>query len=81
MFVTEVFAAGEDKIPGFEAAPLVEAIRAHGHREARFVADLDALVEELAAEARPGDMLLTLGAGSISTIGARIVAALAGARR
>ena len=81
VFVTEVFAAGEDKIPGFEAAPLVEAMRAHGHREARFVADLDTLVAELAAEARSGDMLLTLGAGSIATVGARVVTALAEGRR
>ena len=33
VFVTEIFAAGEGKLPGVEAAPLVDAVRAHGHRK------------------------------------------------
>jgi UDP-N-acetylmuramate--alanine ligase len=73
LIISEIYAAGEDKIPGVEAAPLVEAIRAHGHRDARFVADLDDVLEALAGEARPGDLVLTLGAGSISTLGARML--------
>ena len=77
LIVTDIYAAGEDKIPGIEASPLVDAIRAHGHRDATFVADLEAVVERLAAIARPGDLVVTLGAGSISTVGAKLLAALA----
>ena len=73
LIVSEIYAAGEDKIPGVEAAPLVEAIRAHGHRDARFVADLDGVLDALADEAQPGDLVLTLGAGSISTLGTRLI--------
>jgi UDP-N-acetylmuramate--alanine ligase len=73
LIVSEVYAAGEDKIPGVEAARLVEAIRAHGNRDARFVADLDGVLDALAEEVRPGDLVLTLGAGSISTLGARMI--------
>lgn len=76
LLVTEVYAAGEDKIPGFEAEPLVEAIRAHGHQNAHFVADLDDLATRIAAEARAGDLVITLGAGTISSLGTRILAAL-----
>jgi UDP-N-acetylmuramate--alanine ligase len=76
LFVTEVYAAGEDKIPGIEAAPLVEAIRAHGHRDAHFVADLDELPARVARAARPGDLIVTLGAGSISAAGPEILARL-----
>jgi UDP-N-acetylmuramate--alanine ligase len=81
LVISEVYAAGEDKIPGVEAAPLVEAIRAHGHRNARFVADLDAVIDVLADEVVAGDMVLTLGAGSISTLGARLIERLQEARR
>jgi UDP-N-acetylmuramate--alanine ligase len=73
VLVTEIYAAGEAKVPGVEAAPLAEAIRAHGHRDVQFVSDLDAVLERLAAELLPGDLVVTLGAGSIATLGARLV--------
>jgi UDP-N-acetylmuramate--alanine ligase len=71
--VTEVYAAGEDKLPGFEGAPLAERIRSHGHRDTHFVADLDQLLETLADQVREGDLVITLGAGSISTLGTRLL--------
>jgi len=73
LFLSEVYAAGEEKILGVEAANLTEAIRSHGHRDARFVADLDDLLDSLVRELRSGDLVLILGAGSISTLGARLV--------
>jgi UDP-N-acetylmuramate--alanine ligase len=74
--LTDIYAAGESKIPGVEAALLADAIRAHGHRDVRFIAELDRIVEELPAELEEGDLLLTLGAGSISSLGPRLLAAL-----
>jgi UDP-N-acetylmuramate--alanine ligase len=76
LVMTEIYAAGEEKLPGIESAPLVEAICAHGHRNAHFVGDLDAVVERLLAELEPGDLVLTLGAGNISTLGDRLVGGL-----
>ena len=73
LFVSEIYAAGEDKVPGIDAAPLVDAISAHGHRDAHFVADLNGMCERLAAEAREGDLVMTLGAGSISTLGTQLL--------
>jgi UDP-N-acetylmuramate--alanine ligase len=73
LILTEIYAAGESKIPGVEAAGLAEALRAHGHREVHFVADLDDVLERLAELAQPGDLVVTLGAGSISSLGARLV--------
>ena len=75
-FVSEIYAAGEDKIPGVEAGPLVEAIRAHGNRGVHFVPDLDALTEALLRELRAGDLVLTLGAGSITSLGGTLLAQL-----
>jgi len=79
LVMTDIYSAGEPKIPGVEAAPLVEAIRAHGHRDVRFAANLDDVLAVLAATAREGDLVVTLGAGSISQVGGRLLAEL-GAR-
>jgi UDP-N-acetylmuramate--alanine ligase len=76
LIMTEIYAAGEEKIPGIESAPLVEAISAHGHRNAHFVGDLDAVVERLLVELEPDDLVLILGAGNISTLGDRLVSGL-----
>jgi UDP-N-acetylmuramate--alanine ligase len=73
LLMTEIYPASEEKIPGVEVPPLVEAIRAHGHRDAHFVADLDEVVARLVRIAESGDLVITLGAGSIATLGARIL--------
>ncbi len=64
--ITDVYAAGEDPIPGATRDDLVAGLIRHGHRHARAVedeADLARLVKE---QARPGDMVVCLGAGTIS---------------
>ena len=64
--IADVYAAGEDPIPGASRDDLVAGLIAHGHRHARAIldeADLARLVKE---QARPGDMVVCLGAGSIS---------------
>jgi len=76
VLVTEVYPAGEDKIPGIEVARLVDEIRAHGHRDAHFVPDLAELAERVARVARAGDLVVTLGAGSIAALGDRVLAHL-----
>jgi UDP-N-acetylmuramate--alanine ligase len=81
LVVTEIYAAGEPKLPGVEGRMLAEAIRAHGHRDVRFVADLEEIAERLPAELCPGDLVLTLGAGSVSGLGPALLDRLAeGAR-
>ncbi len=65
--IAEVYSAGEDPIPGASRDDLVAGLIAHGHRHARAViseTDLARLVRE---QARPGDMVVCLGAGTIST--------------
>jgi UDP-N-acetylmuramate--alanine ligase len=76
LLLSEIYAASEDKIPGIEASELVEAIRAHGHRDARFIPDLDDVRDALAELAQPGDLVLTLGAGSVSSLGDRLLTRL-----
>ena len=64
--IAEVFAAGEDPIPGASRDDLVAGLIAHGHRDARAVESEDALELLVRAEARPGDIVVCLGAGTIS---------------
>jgi len=80
LVLTDIYPAGEAKIPGIEAAPLADAIRAHGHHDVRFAANLEDVLAALVATARPGDLVVTLGAGSISQVGGRLLAALAEGR-
>ncbi|MCG8591869.1 MAG: UDP-N-acetylmuramate--L-alanine ligase [Proteobacteria bacterium] len=76
LVVSEIYAAGEDKIPGVDAKALVEAIQAHGHRGVKLLPELDTVVAELPGELRAGDLVLTLGAGNVSGLAPRLLAAL-----
>ena len=78
LVLTEIYAAGEEKLPGVDAATLADAARAVGHRDVRLVAELEDLPEVLVPELTSGDLVITLGAGSISSIGPRLLAALGG---
>ena len=71
--LTEIYAASEEPIPGVTAEALAEAIRRRTLRPVSVVRTLDELVTMLAAHARPGDAVLTLGAGSIGTVGRRLL--------
>ena len=64
--IAEVYAAGEDPIPGASRDDLVAGLIRHGHRHARAVVSEDDLERLVREQARPGDMVVCLGAGTIS---------------
>jgi UDP-N-acetylmuramate--alanine ligase len=64
--IAEVFAAGEDPIEGASRDDLVAGLIQHGHRHALAVTSEDDLEALVRAEAKPGDMVVCLGAGTIS---------------
>ena len=64
--IAEVFAAGEDRIEGATRDDLVAGLIRHGHRHARAILDEDDLERLVREQARPGDMVVCLGAGTIS---------------
>jgi len=74
--LTDIYAAGEAPLPGITIEHLAEAVRG-SVRELHVVKDLSAVAGAVADLARPGDLVVTLGAGSIGTVGDRLVAALA----
>ncbi|WP_187428742.1 UDP-N-acetylmuramate--L-alanine ligase [Roseobacter fucihabitans] len=64
--IAEVYAAGEDPIEGASRDDLVAGLIRHGHRHARAVVGEDDLERLVREQARPGDMVVCLGAGTIS---------------
>jgi UDP-N-acetylmuramate--alanine ligase len=71
LLLTEIYAASEDPIPGVSGQSLAQAIRQVSDTPVYFFADFAALEAALPQYLRPGDVLLTLGAGSIWTVGQR----------
>ncbi len=76
--IAEVYAAGEDPIPGASRDDLVAGLIAHGHRHARALTDEADLARLVREQARPGDMVVCLGAGTISTWATNLPAKLIG---
>lgn len=69
VIVSEIYAAGDEPIAGITSSVLCDRIRAHGHRDVRYVAALDDVADQLAKELSAGDLVLTLGAGDVSKLG------------
>ncbi|MFT3921275.1 MAG: UDP-N-acetylmuramate--L-alanine ligase [Myxococcales bacterium] len=76
LFLTDVYAAGEEPIEGADSAHLTQAIRAHGHRDVTLVPQVSDLVQALADRVQPGDIVITMGAGNITRIGRDLLAHL-----
>jgi UDP-N-acetylmuramate--alanine ligase len=74
--LTEVYGAGETPIPGATAETVAAAVRRSTDRPVHVVAALDEVVPFVARLARPGDLVVTLGAGSIGTIPGRLLSEL-----
>ena len=64
--ISDVFAAGEDPIKGADRDDLVAGLIRHGHRHALAIEDEGAMTALIKEQAKPGDMVICLGAGTIS---------------
>jgi UDP-N-acetylmuramate--alanine ligase len=74
LIVMDVYPAGEAPIPGVTGEDLAEGIRAHGHRNVTYLgSDRTRLLEHLTEITRPGDLVLTLGAGDVSQLGPELL--------
>jgi UDP-N-acetylmuramate--alanine ligase len=74
--LTDIYAAGETPIPGITAEALADAVGRSSGRAVHLVKAIEDLPLAVARLARPNDLVVTLGAGSIGTVGERILAAL-----
>jgi len=77
VYVAPVYAAGEEPLPGVDAAALVAGIKARGHRAARLIDGADALASALAGELAAGDLVVCMGAGDITRWAAGLASAIA----
>jgi UDP-N-acetylmuramate--alanine ligase len=76
LVIMDVYAAGEDPIPGVEGKDLAEGVAGHGHNDVHFIADPDAVVAHLKNIVTENDLVLTLGAGNVWKIGEAFISEL-----
>jgi UDP-N-acetylmuramate--alanine ligase len=74
--LTDIYPAGEAPIPGVTIDALADSVRAAASSPVHIVASLDALPGAVAGLARDGDLVVTMGAGSIGMVADRILAAI-----
>jgi len=76
LLLTDIYAAGEDRIDGVSAEALYQALKRRGHLDVRFVAARAGLADALLETVRPGDLVITLGAGDIHRTADELLALL-----
>ena len=74
--LTDIYAAGEDPVPGVTLERLAAAVRAATDAPIDIVPAVEDVAPVLASMARPGDLVITLGAGSIGTVPDRLIGLL-----
>jgi UDP-N-acetylmuramate--alanine ligase len=72
VLLTDIYAAGEEPIPGATAAALCQAIAACGHRDVTWVPRAE-LARAARERVRSGDLVLTLGAGDVTAVGPELL--------
>jgi len=78
LFILDIYAASEKPIEGVTGEALAQSIHAKGRLDAKYVRSFGDAVRAVAAVAQDGDMILTLGAGSVSQLGPMLLEELRG---
>jgi UDP-N-acetylmuramate--alanine ligase len=72
LLLAEVYAAGEAPIVAADGRALARALRVAGRVEPVFVENVEAMPQAIVDAARPGDVVITMGAGSIGQVAGRL---------
>lgn len=72
VYITDIYSASEDPIPGVTAETIVEAIKDAGGPKAEAIGPVGQAHYQIGNKLRPGDLLITLGAGNVHEIGTKI---------
>lgn len=73
LYLMDIYPAGEKKIKGVDSKSLADAIKKAGNKEVYYELDERGLVDRIVSTAKPGDVVITLGAGSVWATGEKIV--------
>ena len=73
LYLLDIYSASEQAIDGVSSNALLDKIRSFGHRSASYVGSIDEGVSALVNAAQPGDLIITLGAGSVSQAADKIL--------
>lgn len=73
LYIMDIYPASEQPIAGVTGLKLSEGIRSRGHGTVRFVGEGPSVPVEVARELEPGDLLITLGAGTVTHLGPLIL--------
>ncbi|MBP6003001.1 MAG: UDP-N-acetylmuramate--L-alanine ligase [Pyrinomonadaceae bacterium] len=76
LYVLDIYAASEQPIEGITGEILAENIKKFGHKNVTYVGDIDTAVERVIPNLLPGDLVITLGAGSVTRLSDDFYAAL-----
>ena len=68
LFVLDIYAASEQPIEGITAEVLTDNIRKYGHKNVTYIGDIETAVEKVLPELQEGDLLITLGAGTVTRL-------------
>jgi UDP-N-acetylmuramate--alanine ligase len=76
LFVLDIYAASESPIEGITAETLTDNIRKFGHKNANYIGAIETAADKVVSILQPGDLVITLGAGSITGLSDEILAKL-----
>jgi UDP-N-acetylmuramate--alanine ligase len=78
LLVTDIYAASENPIEGIDGEVLTERIKSYGHKDAKYVGAVEDAAEVLRENVRAGDLVITLGAGTVYRVGDQLLELLRG---
>ena len=78
LYVLDIYAASETPIEGITAEVLTDNIRKYGHKNATYIGDVDTAAAKVRKNLQEGDLVITLGAGSVTKLSEEILEQLRG---
>jgi len=73
LFILDIYAASEQPIEGITAEVLTENIKKFGHKNVSYLGDIDTATEKVCNALQPGDLVITLGAGTVTRLSDEIL--------